>query len=345
MKSCLRPTSIEDLGPVRQFLQRAFGASPNAPFLDPAVMAWKYWGRREDWDGPRAYVLEQEGVIVAHAGIYPLTFGGRARGIQMIDWASAKESPGAGVLLLRKLDAMFDFIYSIGGSEMTCKILPAYGFVEYAKQWKGARPLRPLQQILKHQSRNWKLAPRLVRNFLWTLPKASERSLQDGWKAEEIGPGGISGEFCSQSMADARCSPRPPAFFEYLLRCPVMQARLYSIRDNRGPRGHFAIGVLCGQARVAGVWLQDPGREAWQAGFSLAQQTAARLEGACEIVAAGTEGDSEQGAARSGLRIIGHIPVYLLNKKGKLTLPPDFQFQLADNDGFFLDSGSDSYWT
>ena len=345
MKSSVRPTSVEDLSAVRQFLQGAFHSSPDAPFLDPAVMAWKYWDRRDDWQGPRAYVLERDSVIVAHAGIYPLTFGaGEVRGVQMIDWASAKESPGAGLALVQKLSTMFDFIYSIGGSEMTLKILPAIGFVECARQWKGARPLRPLQQILNHQHRNWKLAPRLIRNFLWALPKKSKGCSHKGWKSAEIGPGEVSGEFYSQSMADACFSSRSAGFFEYLLRCPVMQIRLYGIQDKHGPKGHFAMGVLRGQARVAGVWVRDPDHETWQAAFSLAQQ-AARLEGASEMAAAGTEGPSEQVAAQCGLRIVGHTPVYLLNKKGKLALPHDFQFQLSDDDGLFLDAGNSSYWT
>jgi hypothetical protein len=134
MKSTLRATSIEDLNRVRQFLQRAFNSSPDKQPMDDALMAWKYWDRRDDWEGPRAYVLERDGVIHAHAGIYPVTFGaGEVRGIQMIDWASAKESPGAGLALVQKLSANFDFIYSIGGSEITCKILPAYGFVQYSR--------------------------------------------------------------------------------------------------------------------------------------------------------------------------------------------------------------------
>jgi hypothetical protein len=345
MTFSLRPTSIDDLSAVRQFLQRAFNTSHDAPFLDPSMMAWKYWDRRDDWEGPRAYVLERNGVIVAHAGIYPLTFdAGEVRGIQMIDWAASKEAPGAGLALVRKLAAMFDFIYSIGGSEMTRKILPAFGFVEYARQWNGARPLRPLQHILKHQQRNWKLAPRLVRNLLWALPKAPDSRLQEGWKSEEISPGEISENLYSQSMADACFSPRSPAFFDYLLRCPATQVRLHGIQDKHGLKGHFAIGILRGQARIAGVWLREPDREAWQAAFALAQQAATRLEGACEVVAAGTEGISEQGAARAGLRIIRHTPVYLLNTKGKLALPPDFQFQLSDDDAFFVDPGHSSYW-
>src|SRR3984893_13934269 len=192
MKPSLRPTSVSDLRGIRQFLQRVFNTSQDSPFLDPSVMAWKYWDRRDDWEGPRSFVLERNDVIVAHVGIYPLTFGtGEVRGVHMIDWASAKDCPGAGLALVRKLNTMFDFIYAIGGSEMTRKVLPAFGFVEYARQWRGARPLRPFQQILKHQYRNWKLAPRLVRNFLWALPNASE-SVPEGWKAEEIGSGDVS---------------------------------------------------------------------------------------------------------------------------------------------------------
>jgi hypothetical protein len=331
---------------VRQLLHRAFDVGPDEPFLDPAIMAWKYWDRRDDWKEPRAYVLERDGVIVAHAGICPMAFGGgEVRGVHMIDWASSKESPGSGLALLQKLVAMFDFVYSIGGSEMTRKILPAYGFVEYARVWRGARPLRPLQQILSHQYRNWKLPLRFVRNYLWTLPKASLGGLHQGWKAEEIDPSEVSGSFDSQDMANNCFSQRSSGYFEYLLRCPVMPMHLFGIIDRRETRGHFAIGVLQGQARVAGVWLREPGSEAWQAAFTLAQQTALQLEKASEIVAAGTDGLSEQAAIRSGLRILEHTPVYLYNKKKKLSLPPDFQFQLSDNDGLFMDSGRPSYLT
>jgi hypothetical protein len=345
MKSSLRPTSPADFNAIRLLLQRAFHADQNAPFLNPSVMAWKYWDRRDDWEGPRAYVLERDGVIVAHAGIYPLTFGaGEVRGIQMIDWASAREVPGAGLALLQKLSAMFDFIYSIGGSEMTCRILPGFGFVECARQWKGARPLRPFQQIRRHQHRDWKLVPRFARNLVWSSRKPVD-GLYKGWQSDEISPADISRDLYSMSAADACFSPRPPAFFEYLLRCPAMPVRIYGIHHEREPKGHFAIGVLRGQARVAGVWVRDPNPEVWQAAFSLTQQTAERLEGACEIVAAGTEGPSERGAARSAWRILGHTPVYLLNKKGKFALQPGFQFQLSDDDAFFLDTGSSSYWT
>jgi hypothetical protein len=339
MKSSFRPTNPGDLSAVCQFLQRAFHASPDAPFLDPAIMAWKYWEPRHDWDGPRAYVLERDGAIVAHAGIWPVTFhAGEVRGVHMIDWASATESPGAGLALVQKLAALFDFIYAIGGTEMTRKALPAFGFTEHGRQWNAASPLRPWRQMLTHQHRNWKLAPRLARNAAWALTKAS-RGLAGEWKSEEISVAAIPEE------PYAGFSPRPPGFFEYLLRCPAGQVRLYGMSGERGPEGHFAIGLIRGQARLAGVWLRNPGRDTWKAAFGQAREVARGLSGACEIVAAGTVGPSGEGAVLAGFKMIQDAPVYLLNRKGKLDLSRDFQFQLSDNDVFFLDSGGTSYWT
>lgn len=310
-------------------------------------MAWKYWDRREDWTGPRGYLLEKDGAITAHAGIWPLTFGAgdnALRGIHMIDWASAKEAPGAGLALVQKLAAMFDFIFSIGGSEMTCKVLPAFGFVEYTKEWKGVRPLRPLRQILTHQTRTWTLAPRLLRNWWWAMPKSS--SSYKSWKAREIRPEEISPElYLSGNVADAGCSPRPPGFFEYLLRCPLTRFHLYGIAEGGEPKGHFAISLVRGQARVAGVWLRQPTREAWTAAYLLAGETALGLKGAYELVASGSGGVSRQGAAQAGFRTVEGLPVYMLNKKRNLTLSAEFPFQLSDSDAPFLDAGTASYWS
>jgi hypothetical protein len=346
MKSSFRPTSIGDLNALRQFLARSFGVGPDIPSWDPAVMSWKYWDRRDDWTGPRGYVLERDGVIVAHAGIWPMTLGAgddTVQGIQMIDWAAAKESPGTGLALIQKLASMFDFIYSIGGSEMTCKVLPAFGFSQYTREWRGVRPLRPLRQIVTHQTRTWKLVPRLIRNWFWAMPKGS--SPYKNWRAIEIAPQEILGAIYLARVADARFSPRSPAFFEYLLRCPVARFSLYGIVDRGELRGHFAISVLRGQARVAGVWLREPSREAWAAAYFLARQTALRLKGAYEIVAVGSEGASRSGAAEAGFRIMQGPFVYLLDKHGKLSLSPEFQFQLCDDDAAFSDTGTASYWT
>ena len=342
MKSLLRPTTVDDLGRVRELLRGAFKARDDAPFLNPSLMAWKYWDQRADWEGPRAYVMERNGVMTAHGAIYPMTLGG-LRGAQVIDWAASEESPGAGVTLMEKLQARFDFVYSIGGSETTCRILPTLGFVERAQQWRGARPLRPFRQILKHQHRNWKLGPRLIRNVSWAYPR--NPGLPEGWTAEEIERDEFSASLRPPAAASDYFSARPPAFFEYLVRCPVMRVRVYGIRSAGEPRGHFAICVLREQARVVGVWLYETDAAVWGAAFALARQAAAQIGEASEIVAAGSPGSGEQAAVGSGFRIIRHVPVYLLDRGHKLALPPDFQFQLCDDDTFWWDSGRCSFWT
>jgi len=344
MKFALHPTSIDDLDALSNFLAQAFDTGLDAPFLNPAVMAWKYWDQRDDWNGPRSYVLRREEAIVAHAGLWPMTLSAGAdtvRGVHMIDWASAKESPGSGLALVQKLAGIFDFIYSIGGSEMTCKVLPAFGFVEYTRQWKGVRPLRPVRQILTHQTRNWKLAPRLVRNWLWARPK--DLTPYKNWKAMEVAPQDIQREI--DEVADSSFSPRPPAFFEYLSRCPVTRFRFYSIANGGERMGHFAISIVRGQARVAGVWLREPTQEAWPAAYFLSQQAALRLNGTYEVVATGSKGFSREAAAQAGFRIMPGPTVYVLDKKKKLSLSPDFQFQLCDSDAAFLDPGTTSYWS
>jgi len=346
MKLSLRPTTIDDLGEVREFLKQAFDIGEDEPFLDPVLMRWKYWDLRGDWDWPRAYVLEQDGLIVAHAGVYPLSFNGAAvRGVQLIDWASSKLVPGAGRALLKRLSGMFDFVYAIGGNATTRKILPALGFEEYTKVWNYARPLRPLRQIVSHPNRDWKLGVRLARNTLWSASKAGGNRVPPGWKVSRIEPGAILGDLYKGRMGEDYFSPRPPAFFEYILCCPALPIHLYGIEDERGLRGHFAMGVMRGQALVTGVWIREPDREAWAGAYSQAQQVAMGLEDANEIAASGSVGSSEEGAALSGLRHVEYTPVYLLNKKGKLALRTDFQFQLCDSDAFFLDLGHSAYWT
>ena len=344
MKSTFRPTSVDDLGPLCQFLAQVFAFEPNAPSLTPAMMAWKYWDRRDDWSGARSYLLEKEGAIVAHAGLWPITFGSggnEVRGIHMIDWASAKESAGAGLALVQKLAAMFDFIVGIGGSEMTRKVLPAFGFVQHTHVWRGARPLRPVQQILTHQYRNWKLAPRLARNTLLALKGTTP---YQSWTTREIEPAEICPNIPSEADT-ARFSPRPAAFFEYILRCPAAKVSLHGIFNGSQIQGHFALSVLQGQARIAGLWLLEPTEDSWAAGYYLAQQVAQRLPGANEIVAVGSEGPSGAGAARAGFQITDGPWVYLLDKKKKLSLPSDFQFQSSDDDEAFLDLGMAAYWT
>jgi len=338
MKGTFRPSTAEDLPQIAGLLRRAFaGSAPVAPDL----MTWKYWSKREDWSEPRSYVYEKDGAIVAHAGLWPVTFPGQerpVRGIQMIDWASSPDSPGAGVAVLQKLVQLFDFIYSIGGSEATRRVLPSFGFGEAARAWTGARPLRPLRQILTHQRRGWKLAPRLIRNWMWSRGAAGQGT--EGWHAAEVDPPKLSADL----GIDPVFSRRGRAFFEYLGRCPAVPFRIYEIRRDEASLGYFVLGLSRGQARLAGLWLREAGPKPWRIALTLAQGAARGWPGANEFAAMGSLGPSAEAAVQSGLRLLRETPVYLLSRKG-FRFPENYQFQMADDDAAFLDPGEANYLT
>ena len=343
-KATFRPTDSSDLPRIVDLLTRAFRSSVQAPYVNPALMKWKYWEPREDWNGPRGYVLERNNALLAHAGLWPVTLlgtnGERVIGIHMMDWAAASDAPGAGIALVQKLLGMFDFIYAIGGSEMTQKALPALGFRQHTITWRATRPLRPVRQILSHPDRNWKLPPRLVRNFVWSLyPIAVPKN---GWKAIAIAPQ-QSAHLLNAISRDAHFLPRTQGFFEYLLRCPNAAFQLYMMQEPNGERGIFVLARVRRQVRLAGLWLRDPDHESWKQAYLLARRSAAQIAEGCEFVALGTQGPSADAATSSGLHLCDGPVVYLLDKKRNLTR--NFQFQLCDYDSVFSDSGRVGYWS
>jgi hypothetical protein len=333
--SIFRPTTATDEVRLIEFLARAFSVDTPAAFLDPALLRWKYWSPREDYAEPRSFVLERNGAIVAHAGVWPISIGtgrDRARGAHMIDWASNANAPGSGAALVQRLIRQFDFIYSIGGSAMTQSVLPAFGFKQVTETWMGARPLRPVRQMLFHQAKNWRLPARLARNLWWSVTPA--RHEKNCWTAAEA------------RVADfdppISC-PRSRAFFSYLAQHPAIQVRLYRLLADGKEEGWLALSLVQKQARVAGIWLKATSAANQRSAFLAARNAAARRRDAYEISAEGSIGPSETAALQAGFRIARRTPVYLLQKSGTPLMP--FEFQLADNDEFFLSTGAPAFLT
>ncbi len=331
--STFRPTTIADEARLIQFLARAFSVGTQAAFLDPALLRWKYWTPREDYLEARSYVLERNGEITAHAGVWPIstrTEGVCARGAHMIDWASDASAPGSGAALVQRLIRQFDFMYSIGGSSMTQTVLPAFGFKEVTQAWLGVRPLRPLRQMLFHQTRDWKLLVRLARNTWWSMAPMARGG--NAWSAAEAS---------ADDFDPPVWCPRSPGFFRYIEQCPTIHLRLYRLLAKGIEEGWFALSVVQKQARIAGVWLKDPSSANWRSAYRAAQEVAGSIAEAYEIAAAGSAGASEMAAQHAGFRIVRREPVYLLQKVGTPLMP--FEFQLADNDEFFLSAGGPAF--
>jgi len=342
MKTLFRATTPVDASPLISFLARSFSASPDTEFLQPDLLHWKLWAEREDYSEPRSYVLERNGEIVAHAGIWPMmlsTSTETVRGCHLFDWASDARVLGSGVALLKHITEMFDFLFAIGGSEMTRKILPAIGFKRVGESWTAGRPLRPLRQAFSHQTRNWKLPVRFARNTLWSLfPVSSDLN---GWEITE-GFGENGGDLSTSRHPSY--AYRSNGFFRYLQACPTGQVSVFQIHQDSQNVGHLALNFLHHQARILGVWLNSPCAEHLRMTYLLAQHAARKTSTAFEVVAGGSTPTSESAAVSAGLKICSRTPVYLSCPKGGLPPLPS-EFQIADTDAIFMSAGRPSYWT
>jgi len=328
MKSILRPSTIADEAQLIQFLTRAFGAGPDSPFVNPLLLRWKYWDPRPGWRDPRSWVIEKDGRIVAHAGLWPVEIRSgetTGRGVQMIDWASDPHTPGAGVSLLQHLIRGHGFVYSIGGSSATRAILPRFGFHVCAEAVTFARPIRPWRQIIRHQSRNLRLPLRLARNLWWSRSPAAAPC------AEWTVTAAATGEEIRPEMIPVG---RDGNFVQYLGQCPT--ARLLSFRIVRKGQeaGYFALAAVGMQARLAGIALQDPAPDNWRIAFQLVQEAALRFSSAAEVVVRTASAVAAQAAAGAGMRMRQRTPVFLF-RKGDEAVPP-LDFQMWDDDSVFL---------
>jgi hypothetical protein len=327
MGSVFRHTTAEDEKALIEFLIRIFAADPRDDFVNPSLLRWKYWSEREDFQEPRSYVIEKDGRIVAHAGLWPLTLRTWPkidRGVHMIDWAADPATPGAGVSLLQRLTKSLDFVYAIGGSEMTQSVLPKFGFRTVAETLTWARPIRPWKQVLHHQTRDLRLALRLARNIWWS--RIPGKAIERDWTAVETP--NAEGIFPSYSERDE-------AFFRYLQKCPVGRYLAFHIVQGGQKLGFIALLAVREQTRVAGIWLENHSVENWRVAFHLVQDVALKYTGTSEVVARCSTQISASAARQAGMRLRARAPVFLFRKSNPSESLP-IHFQLSDDDAIFL---------
>lgn len=329
MKVRIRPTTIADEERIIEFLSRIFSVDPRADFIVPQMLRWKYWEHRGDCEEPRSLIAEIEGQMVAHVGLWPVTVrvGDRVeRGVHAMDWGADPMIPGAGMSLFTSLTKQYDFVYGIGGSDRTRSILPRLGFHLLGESLTWARPIRPWRQLAHHQSRDYRLPLRAIRNLWWS--QFPLRADIRGWSAAEAAPREM--ELCSVAARQ-----RGSSFFNYLQKCPSGQCQTFCIRYQDKLAGCFSLFVMQEQARVAGIWLEQSSLENWTAAFWLAQRAAIEKTDCSEIVASGCDEICTVAAQRAGLRVRGSAPV-VLYRKDRAAVPLALQSQLCDSDALFL---------
>src|SRR5262249_6376075 len=127
----VRPSTEADHVAIVSFLCDIFGQSEEFPSVQADQVRWKFSVPRGDYKGDRSWVIEHNGEIIAHGGVWPLwilTVGGEAAGLHVIDWAGKLGAAGAGAFLMRQLGRLGTFTCAAGGSKDTEKILPLLGF-------------------------------------------------------------------------------------------------------------------------------------------------------------------------------------------------------------------------
>jgi len=342
MRSVLRPTTERDGPELISFLLRARSESLPSESTRPDLLYWKFWAAREDYVEPRSYVLERNGRIIAHAGIWPMvlrTTTGTYRGCHLFDWAADPNVLGAGVAIIQRIYRLFDFLYAIGGAKITQKIIPAIGFEKIGEAWSGARPLRPLRQMLSHQYADWRIPARFVRNALWSLIPAKTKV--KGWALSDRFNEALCPSLLLENVPTAAHSD---AFFRYLKHCPTAEIKTFELEKEGHFVGRIVLSFLHNQVRIVGVWLNHPTSDGLCAAYRLAQDAAGSMAEAFEVVCSGSSLVSETAAIAAGLRIRGRTPIYVLCAR-QSPIPASFEFQIADNDAVFQSDGGPSYWT
>lgn len=319
-----RPSTPHDEPQIVGLLACAFSVGLDAPFLNPMLVRWKYWEPCRQWPEPRSWVGEQDGRIVAHACLWPVTLETGEHGAAWIDWAADRRFSGAGRALVQHLARSHAFICAIGGSPKTQAILPSLGFETVGDALTWARPLRPWRA-----ARDQPLSARFVRSIWSALmpPRLVPRGFSTA-------PLSVRGDEILGDPPRPSCE-RDLSFVQFLGSCPVFSCLAFDIRNRQRKVGWFVLAAGRRQVRVAGIWLENPSPENWRMAFNLAQRAARHHTDATEILARCATRESCLGAEQAGMKLQNRQPIFLSWADGRaLGLP--IECQMCNDDAVFL---------
>ena len=301
------------------FLLAAFRLTPEAPFVQPALLRWKYDEPRPDWSGPRSFIWRDGDAISAHACMCPVTYTLRSAdvtGSYLIDWAASRTSAGAGAKILRALARRCDTLFAVGGSADTLDILPKLGYRRMCDLHLYARVLRPWRQFQTDPfPRRWKAPLRLARNIISSLAPIPEAPRD--WSAQRIETFDSSTHrlFDTRAASAFPCSRRTPEVMNYYLRCPSPVFTAALLLRAGVPLGWYVLSRVEGQARLADIWVNSGSADDWSAAYTLALRAASSDPEACEVVASASIPPAVQAVARAGFRFHHAEPIFVLDPR------------------------------
>lgn len=338
-------SSRQEIDSIAEFLQTAFQSASDAPYLSRPLMHWKYYEPGPEWNGSRSYVLRDGERLLAHAAVWPLklqTSRGLESGLSFYDWASSREQPGVGLLLVKKLTELSPFMIVIGGAEVTRLIMPRMGFQQRASLPVYARVLRPWQQYRTRPSGlGWKEPVRIARNSLWRMSRLAPA---EGWAAQLIGP--EHPLFSTlQEGTDSRLWVRTGDFMRYMLRCPGVAVRCFALVRDGLLQGYFVLNRVAGQSRIAELRLSSQQESDWTSACSVVVRTAMQDPETCELVGMGTSPLINASFESNQFRVRDHWPLFVYDPKAQLTDEAVLQVSMLDGDASFFSNPEYPYLT
>ena len=324
---------------VAAFLVSTFHEPPDAPFVDPRLLHWKFHEPRPDWNGSRSYFLSNGEQIAAHACACPLTFltaRAKVTSNHPIDWAAARSFLGAGVTLLQNLGRMTDTLLAVGGSADTRQVLPKLGYREACRRDVYVRVVRPWSQMRTDPNRGgWKRPLRLLRNLAWNLARVPSRS---SWSLVPTASFGDEILPLLPRSGDLPFTPaaRSPQLLNYMLQCPGAAMSGFLIYERDALRGWLLLSRVGGQARIADLWIDSLAPGDWIAAYALATRAAAADPRTFELMAAASVPMIRRAIEAAGYRRHSSEPVFLRDPQSLLAQAPPLHVGLIEGDAAYL---------
>ena len=333
-------TSPEDLEAVVPLLLKSFQLPPHAQMVEPALMAWKFFQPRPDWEGGRSYFVRKDTHLIAHGCVFPATFllaSGPVRVNHLGDWAADKTYPGGGFRIWSHLSHLTPVMLTVGGSPATRAMLPKMGY-RTAQTWDVyARVVRPWKQFRTDPfPRGWKQPLRVFRNKVWSLRSTAGHA---GWSARGVQAfdDSITPLLESRAVLPWIRGARSPELLNYFLSCPAASFSAYLLVSEEKVRGWFLLSRVRHQVRIADIWVESTEPSDWRSAYSVAAEMGVTDPECCEIVAASSIDIARQAIAANGFRHRGAEPVFVYDPKNLLGDLP-LQIEMVDGDAaFFID--------
>lgn len=339
----VRPSRPEDAPDIIALMRQA-GLDPH---VDPGHLRWKYWQERLDFGEPRSFVLTDGRELLAHGAAIPgvLRWGSqRARAIHMIDWAARRDAVGAGVQLMKYVGGLTDFLFGIGGSAQTLKIMPLIGYRLCGTVAGYVRTLSPLALLRQPTAKSWKLGPRWVRSAIWQRPVRA--STIGEWRARRIESNEVERIVDVLPNDGQRCAflERSPGFLRHALACPIVPVELHAVERAGRIRGYFVLSFAPGQARMADWWIDSEDSGDRQALLELAASRATSRAGIAELVTWSGDSATSRDLVAGGFHERLTLPIFLRASSGLEVPVQGVRVQMLDNDAFYLHFDNDELW-